>query len=787
MTVNTTKITSGPYAGNDVADEFSYTFKVEIESQIAVYETDDSGVQTLLTLDTHYEVNDVGDDDGGTITRLSGPLPSGYEWFIRSDYKETQLTAFESQGAFFPELHENAMDKLTFLIQQVLDGQTRSPSVSDVYTGALPLTLADPAAGYALRWNGDGDGLENYDPFSGLTSDEIAADKVVISYKTLNEAVVDDDLVLNQECRVAERTIGNRGGGTWVVVLATSVTPDTFGVVQCTGVPEFALRLRTGTVIVIEQFGLSEGATATFNRGAVQAAFDYAVAAGERNSLIVGPGLFDINGFVALDNPGGNLQTDLIMIGRFNYVGGNVGECLIIGSQTCVVVRNKYDLRVWNNNQTPSPWTSPSHVGIRLVNFNTCDVTIRESIGFTRGVYCLAYDQIFGYNVFKLCLMQDNAEGLRLASRGTGSGAANENKFFGGKFSQSGANPTVDRIGVVITSEDGSYVDNNSNTFYGPSFELSFAGTNVGTAIDIVHGVENQFRDFRIESVDSPHVITRNASRDNVFTTSFGAITVDDQGSAPSSQGLHSQSLKKLGIRQSWTSPHLSKSGTNYDGAGGAVMFPGCDNWATSGAVAIAFTGWTLANYNYAETTSGRGVGKSFETLNCKRLVLTRDCEVGFGGRVVVKAYNAAGTLLTGSSPNYVTGDSGAGLSSSANYGGCYETGSDSTASVYLALREEVASVDVIVTSGNSQLKIKSFTVVAVTDPKNGVDCSLTPFNRSALPQSTVNRYGTAIPTTGTYVAGDVIYHAAPALATPQGWVCLTSGTPGVWTAMPNL
>jgi hypothetical protein len=163
MTVNSKKITSGPYDGNDIADTFSYTFKIFDKSEVSVYETDDTGVETLLTVDSDYTVTGVGNDAGGTITRTAGALPTGYQWFIRSNFEETQLTAFTSQGPFFPDLHENAMDKLTLLIQQILDKLTRTFTLSDSYTGPLPLSLEDPDAGKVLRWNQDESGIENFD------------------------------------------------------------------------------------------------------------------------------------------------------------------------------------------------------------------------------------------------------------------------------------------------------------------------------------------------------------------------------------------------------------------------------------------------------------------------------------------------------------------------------------------------------------------------------------------------------------------------------------------------
>ena len=105
MTVDTTNITSGPCAGNGVADTFSYTFRITDKSEVSVCETDGNGAQARLTVDTDYTVTGIGADAGGTITRVAGALPNGCQWFIRANCDATQLTAFQSQGAYFPRLH----------------------------------------------------------------------------------------------------------------------------------------------------------------------------------------------------------------------------------------------------------------------------------------------------------------------------------------------------------------------------------------------------------------------------------------------------------------------------------------------------------------------------------------------------------------------------------------------------------------------------------------------------------------------------------------------------------
>ena len=47
--------------------------------------------------------------------------------------------------------------------------------------------------------------------------------------------------------------------------------------------------------------------------------------------------------------------------------------------------------------------------------------------------------------------------------------------------------------------------------------------------------------------------------------------------------------------------------------------------------------------------------------------------------------------------------------------------------------------------------------------------------------------YAAALPTTGTWLAGDLCYNTAPAVGQPIGWMCRVGGTPGTWNALANL
>jgi hypothetical protein len=47
--------------------------------------------------------------------------------------------------------------------------------------------------------------------------------------------------------------------------------------------------------------------------------------------------------------------------------------------------------------------------------------------------------------------------------------------------------------------------------------------------------------------------------------------------------------------------------------------------------------------------------------------------------------------------------------------------------------------------------------------------------------------YGSAAPTTGTWIRGDRVINRAPAIGQPKGWVCIEGGTPGTWQSEGSL
>ncbi|MEL4868126.1 tail fiber domain-containing protein [Pantoea agglomerans] len=117
MTVSTV-VDHNDYTGNGVTTSFPYTFRIFKKTDLAVSVVDLSENITELVLDTDYTVTNAGGYNGGNVV-LTTPLANGWQISIARELEPTQETDLRNQGKFFAEVHEDAFDKLTMLIQQV--------------------------------------------------------------------------------------------------------------------------------------------------------------------------------------------------------------------------------------------------------------------------------------------------------------------------------------------------------------------------------------------------------------------------------------------------------------------------------------------------------------------------------------------------------------------------------------------------------------------------------------------------------------------------------------------
>jgi hypothetical protein len=153
-----------PFSGNDVTTEFSIG-KVFAAADVTVYLLDSDGEPTTQTINTHYSVSLLG-TSAAKVTMVTAP-PTGYTLLVVRNQPLTQGTDLKNQGAFLPEIHEDALDKLFMMIARMWHRLTRSVSQSDTSVDDLDLTLPDPSAGQAIGWNDAGDGLANIGDFTG--------------------------------------------------------------------------------------------------------------------------------------------------------------------------------------------------------------------------------------------------------------------------------------------------------------------------------------------------------------------------------------------------------------------------------------------------------------------------------------------------------------------------------------------------------------------------------------------------------------------------------------------
>lgn len=150
MTVSSSTRKAGPLNCNGVLTSFPFSFKCFTTADVRVVLTDSDAVETDLTLDSQYSVSlnaDQNASPGGTIDTVS-TYATGNTITIVSDLDMLQETDIQNQGGFYPEVIENALDKVTMLVQQVQEQVDRAVKV-DVSSELEPedyLTQASAAA-----------------------------------------------------------------------------------------------------------------------------------------------------------------------------------------------------------------------------------------------------------------------------------------------------------------------------------------------------------------------------------------------------------------------------------------------------------------------------------------------------------------------------------------------------------------------------------------------------------------------------------------------------------------
>ena len=160
MTVSSTT-TKNSYSGNASTTVFAYGFKIFSDDDITVIiRTDSTGAEVTKTKTTHYTVSGVGSSSGGNVTFTSGNTPaSGETVVLLRSTARTQLTDYTPNDPFPAASHEDALDKLTFIAQEIEEELARSIKVSKTNTISSSefTTSASARANKLLSFDGSGD------------------------------------------------------------------------------------------------------------------------------------------------------------------------------------------------------------------------------------------------------------------------------------------------------------------------------------------------------------------------------------------------------------------------------------------------------------------------------------------------------------------------------------------------------------------------------------------------------------------------------------------------------
>lgn len=146
------------YAGNDVTVEFAVEFYFLINADIKVILYNSTAdTETELTEVTHYTLVGAGEAAGGTLTMITAPA-SNEQLVILRDVPVTQERDYIEYSNFPAESHEQALDKLTMLVQQYLNKLERVIRFRET-SSFTEIEFEDLVAGKILVVNGAGEGI----------------------------------------------------------------------------------------------------------------------------------------------------------------------------------------------------------------------------------------------------------------------------------------------------------------------------------------------------------------------------------------------------------------------------------------------------------------------------------------------------------------------------------------------------------------------------------------------------------------------------------------------------
>lgn len=157
--ISTNKVS---YSGDGATTAFTVSFYFLDDAHLEVILVSSSGVEITQTITTHYTITGSGESTGGTVTMVTAPSASE-TLIIKRNIPLTQEADYVENDPFPANTHEEALDKLTMIVQQqdeILDRTLTAPISSSITDGEIANVIAD----YYLKTDSAGTGFTGISP-----------------------------------------------------------------------------------------------------------------------------------------------------------------------------------------------------------------------------------------------------------------------------------------------------------------------------------------------------------------------------------------------------------------------------------------------------------------------------------------------------------------------------------------------------------------------------------------------------------------------------------------------
>jgi len=173
MTISSLDFGPNKYFGNGSTTAFSSTFEVISADNLKVeLLLEGASASVVQTSPTDYTATVAGDNKV-TATFVTAP-PAGSVITLSLDVEPTQEADFTNNDEFDAEVLEDALDKLTLLIQQTKSTGTLQVSLPASAVN-VDQTLPSVISGRALKWNAAGTAITNTTVDPDVTATTVAA------------------------------------------------------------------------------------------------------------------------------------------------------------------------------------------------------------------------------------------------------------------------------------------------------------------------------------------------------------------------------------------------------------------------------------------------------------------------------------------------------------------------------------------------------------------------------------------------------------------------------------